>query len=125
VGLGAAVDYLSGLGDESIARHERDLTVYALDRLGAKAGLRVFGPTDPAERVGVISFNLDVAHPHDVATILDSEGIAIRAGHHCAQLVMKRYDVAATNRASFYIYNTREDVDRLMDGLEAVSAVFG
>ncbi len=125
VGLGAAVDYLSALGAESIARHEREITVYALERLRERPGLRIFGPTDPAERAGVVSFNLEAAHPHDVATILDSEGVAIRAGHHCAQLVMKRYDVAATNRASFYIYNTREDVDRLVAGLQAVSAVFG
>ena len=125
VGMGAAVDYLTDLGADDIARHERDITAYALERLAEFPGIRIFGPPGTDDRAGVISFNLKSAHPHDVATILDSEGIAIRAGHHCAQLTMKRYGVPATNRASFYIYNTNDDVDRLVDGLAAVTAVFG
>jgi cysteine desulfurase/selenocysteine lyase len=125
VGMGAAVDYLTDLGADDIARHERDITAYALERLAEFPGIRIFGPPGTDDRAGVISFNLESAHPHDVATILDSEGIAIRAGHHCAQLTMKRYGVPATNRASFYIYNTNDDVDRLVDGLAAVTAVFG
>jgi cysteine desulfurase/selenocysteine lyase len=124
VGLGAAVDYLSALGMPSIAAHERELLGYALDRLATVPDFHAFGPRDLTERSGVISFTLGDAHPHDVATILDSEGVAIRAGHHCAQLVMKRYCVAATTRASFYFYNTTDDVDRLVDGLQVVRGIF-
>jgi cysteine desulfurase/selenocysteine lyase len=125
VGLGAAVDYLSAIGMARIARHEQELLGYALDRLAGVPGFRAFGPTRVADRSGVISFTLGDAHPHDVATILDSEGVAIRAGHHCAQLVMKRFCVSATTRASFYFYNTAEDVDRLVDGLQVVRGIFG
>ncbi len=125
IGLGAAVDYLSSLGMDAIAAHERDLLRYALERLGRIPGLRIYGPKDSAERSAVISFTLGDAHPHDISTILDSEGIAVRAGHHCAQLVMKRYGLSATARASFYLYNTRAEADRLAEGLEAVRAIFG
>jgi cysteine desulfurase/selenocysteine lyase len=125
VGLGAAVDYLSSIGMAAIAAHERELLGYALQRLATVPGLRVMGPRDLKDRSGVISFTLGDAHPHDIATILDSEGIAIRAGHHCAQLVMKRYGVAATSRASFYFYNTTGDVDRLVEGLHVVKGIFG
>ena len=125
VGLGAAVDYLQRVGMPAIAAHERELLSYALDRLATVPGFRAMGPRDVRDRSGVISFTLGDAHPHDVATILDSEGIAIRAGHHCAQLVMRRYGVAATTRASFYFYNTHEDVDRLVEGLHVVRGIFG
>jgi cysteine desulfurase/selenocysteine lyase len=125
IGLGAAVDYLSSVGMDAIAAHERDLVTYAMARLERIPGLHLFGPRDPAERSAVLSFTLGDAHPHDISTILDSEGIAVRAGHHCAQLVMKRYGVAATARASFYLYNTRAEADRLADGLESVRAIFG
>jgi cysteine desulfurase/selenocysteine lyase len=125
VGLGAAVAYLDGLGMQRIQRHERELLGYALGALAEVPGFRPFGPVDPSERSGVISFTLGDAHPHDIATILDSEGIAVRAGHHCAQLVMKRFGVAATARASFSFYNTTEDVDRLVAGLAVVRQIFG
>lgn len=125
IGMGAAVDYLAAVGMDAIAAHERELVTYALDRLGAIPGIRIYGPPSPDQRSAVVSFTLGDAHPHDISTILDSEGVAVRAGHHCAQLVMKRYDVSATARASFYLYNTRDEVDRLADGLEAVRAIFG
>jgi len=125
VGMGAAVDYLTSVGLDAIAAHERDLLAHALDTLGRVPGIRIFGPRSLHERSAVVSFTLDDAHPHDISTILDSEGIAVRAGHHCAQLVMKRYGVAATARASFYLYNTRDEVDRLAQGLRTVHAIFG
>ncbi len=125
VALKAAVDYLDRVGPEAVLRHEQELVAYALEGLREIPGIRLFGPPEPTERSGVVSFSLSDAHPHDVATILDTEGVAIRAGHHCAQLVMKRYGVSATTRASFYLYNTREDVDRLLAGLATVEEIFG
>jgi len=125
VGMGAAVDYLTSVGLDAIAAHERDLLAHALDTLGRVPGIRIFGPRSLHERSAVVSFTLDDAHPHDISTILDSEGIAVRAGHHCAQLGRKRYGVAATARASFYLYNTRDEVDRLAQGLRTVHAIFG
>ncbi|MSR22107.1 MAG: cysteine desulfurase [Gemmatimonadetes bacterium] len=125
VGLHAAVDYLDEIGADAILAHEQALVAYALDRLREVPRVRLFGPSDPGERAGVVSFTVPEAHPHDVSTILDSEGIAIRAGHHCAQLVMRRFGVPATARASFYFYNTRDEVDRLVQGLETVRSVFG
>jgi cysteine desulfurase/selenocysteine lyase len=125
IGLAAAVEYLKRLGPDAILAHERRLVAYAVERLLEVPGLHVFGPPNPAERSGVVAFALGDAHPHDISTILDSEGIAIRAGHHCAQLVMKHYQVAATARASFYVYNTTADVDRLVAGLTLVREVFG
>ncbi|NIP56953.1 MAG: aminotransferase class V-fold PLP-dependent enzyme [Gemmatimonadetes bacterium] len=125
VGMGAAVEYLEGLGHEAILDHEARVMGYALERLSRVEGLKLFGPEDPSERSGAVSFTLGDAHPHDVATILDSEGVAVRAGHHCAQLVMKRFGVSATARASFYLYNTTDDVDRLVEGLEVVRGIFG
>ena len=122
IGLGAAVRYLQGLGMDEVAAHERALTRYALERLAAVEGVKVYGP---AERAGVVSFTLADIHPHDLATIVDSEGVAIRAGHHCAQPLMRRLDVAATARATFYVYNTREDVDALVAALEKARALFG
>ncbi len=125
VGLGAAVDYLSGVGMDAVAAHERALLAYALERLGEIPGIRIFGPPSVEDRSGVVPFTLGDAHPHDISTILDAEGVAVRAGHHCAQLVMKRYEVAATARASFYLYNGRDDVDRLAEALGVVQEIFG
>jgi cysteine desulfurase/selenocysteine lyase len=125
IGMGAAVDFLSEIGIDAIAKHERELMAYALEKVGAVPGIRIFGPESLDERSAVLSFTLGDAHPHDISTILDSDGIAVRAGHHCAQLVMKHFGVSATARASFYLYNTKDDVDRLVDGLAQVSSIFG
>jgi len=125
VGMGAAVDFLTSLDADAVATHARTVMAYALERVGAVPGIHVYGPRSLDERSGVLSFTLGDAHPHDISTILDSQGIAVRAGHHCAQLLMKRYGVSATARASFYLYNTTEEVDRLVDGLEAVRGIFG
>jgi cysteine desulfurase/selenocysteine lyase len=125
IGLGAAAEYLSAIGRERIIEHEQALFAYALERLAAIPDLRVFGPLNPAERSGVISFTLADIHPHDLATILDARGVAIRAGHHCAQPLMRLLGVSATARASFYLYNTRDDVDRLVDALDHARSLFG
>ena len=124
IGLAAAVDYLSDLGMDSVRAHERDLTEYALERMSAVPGVMVYGPRDASRRGGVVSFNFADVHPHDVAQIIDDEGIAIRSGHHCAQVLMERLDVAATNRASVYVYNTRADIDALVGSLQKVARVF-
>jgi len=125
IALGAAVDFLDEVGFDTIAEHERELLAYALERLDDLGGVQVYGPTDSSERSGVISFTMGDAHPHDISTILDSSGIAIRAGHHCAQLVMQHFGISATARASFYLYNSTEDVDRLVEGLASVKEIFG
>ncbi|HLS32043.1 MAG TPA: aminotransferase class V-fold PLP-dependent enzyme, partial [Brevibacterium sp.] len=125
IGLAAAVDFLDALGHDAIQAHERALTEYGMERLGAVPGLKLFGPTDPAERMAVFSFALEDVHPHDVATILDAESIAVRAGHHCAQPLMKRLGVPATTRASCYVYNTPDEIDRLVEGLAAARRIFG
>jgi len=125
VGAAAAVDFMDHVGYEAIREHEGSLLRYALNRLAEIPDLSVYGPRDVKERSGVISFALGDAHPHDIATILDSEGVAIRAGHHCAQLVMQHLGVAATTRASFSLYNTTDDVDRLVEGLQVVQSIFG
>ncbi len=125
IALGAAADFLDEVGFDAIAEHERELLAYALERLDDFGGVGVYGPTDLDERSGVISFNMGDAHAHDISTILDSKGIAIRAGHHCAQLVMQHFGISATARASFYLYNSREDVDRLIEGLSSVKEIFG
>jgi cysteine desulfurase/selenocysteine lyase len=123
VGLGAAIDYLEEVGLDAIEAHEHELTAYALGRLGEVPGITVYGP--PADRrAGIISFNLEGIHPHDVAQILDLQGVAIRAGHHCCQPLMQKLGVAATNRASFYLYTVPEEIDQLVDGLHAVRKVF-
>jgi len=114
VGLGAAVDYLKELGMEAIRRHEVEIVGYALQQLSQVEGLKIHGPMDPEARGGVVSFWLDDVHPHDLATIVDTEGVCVRAGHHCAQVLMRRLNVPATTRASFYVYNTNEDVDALV-----------
>src|SRR5918999_1240527 len=117
VGMGAAIEYLQSLGMDNIREHEMDMTAHAIDRLN-DLGATVYGPTDPAERGGVVSFNLEEVHPHDMATIVDQEGVCIRAGHHCAQPLMRVLGVPATARASFYVYNGEDDVDVLVDALE-------
>ena len=124
VGLGAAVDYLSELGLEQVEAHERELTEYALGRLSELDGLRVFGPTDLERRGAIVSFDLDGVHPHDVAQILGNEGVAVRAGHHCTQPLMHRLDVAATTRASFYLYTLPEEIDGLVDGIRTAKRIF-
>ncbi|MBI4416336.1 MAG: aminotransferase class V-fold PLP-dependent enzyme, partial [Euryarchaeota archaeon] len=124
IGLGAAVDYLNGIGMQTVRRHEVELTDYALEELQGVDGLRIFGPRDLSVRGGVISFILGDVHAHDVASVLDVEGIAIRSGHHCAQPLMERLNVPATSRASFYVYNTMEDVDRLVAALHKVKELF-
>ena len=117
IGLGSAVDYLTQAGLASIHVHEQELVKYAHQRLEEIEGITIYGP-EPHQKAGVISFNLDGIHPHDIAGILDTHNIAIRAGHHCAQPLMKKFDVIATARASFYLYNTIDDVDRLCDALQ-------
>ena len=125
IGMGAAVDYLSNIGIEDIEIHENKIMAYAMAQLALVPGLRIYGPSSLDDRSAVISFTMGDAHPHDISTILDTEGVAIRAGHHCAQLVMKHFGVSATARASFYLYSTKEDVDRLVEGLDQVAAIFG
>jgi cysteine desulfurase/selenocysteine lyase len=124
VGFGAAVDYLGAVGMEAIEQHEHELAVYALGLLNELPGVTLYGP--PADRrAGIVSFNVDGVHPHDVSQVLDWEGIAIRAGHHCCQPLMKKLGVTATNRASFYLYTVPDEIDRLVTGLEKVRKVFG
>jgi cysteine desulfurase / selenocysteine lyase len=124
VGFGAAADYLNDVGLEAIEEHEHELTAYALERLADLPGVITYGP--PAERrAGIISFNVEGIHPHDVAQVLDSEGVAIRAGHHCCQPLMTRLGVAATNRASFYLYTVPDEIDRLVDGLHKARRILG
>jgi cysteine desulfurase / selenocysteine lyase len=125
VGLGAAVEFVDRLGMEAIRAHELDLTTYALARLGEVPGLQLHGPSDPGARGAVISFALAGVHPHDVAEILAREGVCVRASHHCAQPLMRRLGIPASVRASFAVHNTRADVDRLLDGLANVRAIFG
>ena len=124
VGLGAAIDYLGEIGLDAIAEHEHELLVYALDRLADVPGLTLYGPA-PERRTGIVSFNVEGVHPHDVAQVLDLDGVAIRAGHHCCQPLMNKLGVAATNRASFYLYTVPEEIDRLVAGLHRVNKVFG
>jgi cysteine desulfurase / selenocysteine lyase len=124
VGMGAAIDYLTEIGMEAIEEHEHALAAYALERLADVPGVHVFGP--PAERrAGIVSFDVEGVHPHDVAQILDWEGVAIRAGHHCCQPLMARLGVAATNRASFFLYTIPEEIDRLVAGLHKVKETLG
>ena len=117
VGMGAAVEYLEGLGMDEVRAHEMELTAYALERLDSM-GATIYGPRDLSQRGGVVSFNVEDVHPHDMSTIVDQEGVCIRAGHHCAQPLMRRLGVPATARASFYVYNTSDDVDALIEAVE-------
>jgi cysteine desulfurase/selenocysteine lyase len=124
IGMAAAADYLTGLGRDALVEHERELVEYGLDALRAVPGMRIFGPSTPDDRIAVFSFELGGVHPHDVATILDDAGIAVRAGHHCTQMLMRRLCVPATTRASCYLYNTTEDIDRLVEALHEARRVF-
>lgn len=124
IGLGAAIDFLTEIGLEKIAEHEHSLVEYALNEMDKIEGVSIYGPRDPQKRCGLITFNIDGVHPHDLATVLDMNGIAVRAGHHCAQPLMKWLQCTATARASFYIYNTKEDVDRLVEGLRIAKEYF-
>ena len=124
IALGHAIDYLEAIGMENIHHYEEELVAYVLPKLQKIEGLTIYGPQDPAKRTGVIAFNLDGLHPHDVATALDMEGVAVRAGHHCAQPLLKYLQVAATARASFYFYNTKQDADRLVDAILATKEFF-
>ncbi len=124
IGFGAAVDYLSALGMENIRTHEQEITAYALERLEEVPGLKLLGPA-AIHKGGVAAFTFDGVHPHDVAQILDRDGIAVRAGHHCAQPLHEKFGIPATTRASFYLYSTREEVDALIQGLYKVKKVFG
>ncbi|MGN8982288.1 cysteine desulfurase [Enterococcus villorum] len=124
IALGQAIDYLESLGLDNIHHYEEELTTYVLPQLQKIEGLTIYGPKDPAARTGVIAFNLDGLHPHDVATALDMEGVAVRAGHHCAQPLLNYLDVSSTARASFYFYNTKQDADRLVEAILATKEFF-
>ena len=125
IAFAPAIDYLETLGMDAVREHEVDITQYAIDQLSAVEGVTVFGPTDAAEKGGAVTFNYGDLHPHDLSQVLDQEGIAIRAGHHCAQPLMRELGVVATARASFYIYNRRDEVDALVDALGAADRIFG
>jgi cysteine desulfurase/selenocysteine lyase len=125
IGLAAAADYLDGIGHDALWSHEQELTRYGLERLGGMTGVTLFGPHDAAQRTAVFSFALDGVHPHDVATIVDAEGVAVRAGHHCCQPLMRRLGVPATTRASCYLYNTTDEIDALVSALGRAREVFG
>jgi cysteine desulfurase/selenocysteine lyase len=125
VGLGAATDYLGAIGMENVAAHEREITAYALGRMQEVDGLTVIGPTEVVDRGGAVSFTLDGVHPHDVAQLLDSKGVAVRAGHHCAKPAHQRFGVQSTTRASFYLYTTTEDIDALVEALHHTKTYFG
>jgi cysteine desulfurase/selenocysteine lyase len=124
IGFSAALDYLEKIGMDKVREHEIELTKYALDKISAIKGITLYGTPDMRKRGGVISFNLGDIHPHDLATILDEDGIAIRSGHHCAQVLMERLDVSATSRASFYIYNTKDEVDVFIRSLNRARELF-
>ena len=125
IGLGAAVDFLGEIGMDEVRAHGREIAAYALERVGELDDVTVYGPADVEQRGGALAFNIEGAHPHDVSEILGREGVCIRAGHHCAQPLMRRLGVAATSRASFAVHTTRDDVDRLVDALASVRSVFG
>jgi cysteine desulfurase/selenocysteine lyase len=125
IGLGAAVEWLASIGMDNVREHGRDVTAYALERLSEVDGLTFHGTVDPELRGPLVSFVLDGVHPHDVAEILGREGVCVRAGHHCAQVLMRRLGVPASTRASFAVHATREDVDRLIEGLGTVREIFG
>ncbi|ANU18993.1 cysteine desulfurase [Planococcus plakortidis] len=124
VGLAAAIDFLEEIGLDAIEKHEHHMAAIAMDKMSAIEGLEIYGPEDPAKRAGIVTFNLKEVHPHDVATVLDMSGIAVRAGHHCAQPLMKWLNVTATARASFYLYNDESDIDRLVEGLRSAKEYF-
>ena len=123
--FGTAINYLTQLGMDRVREHEIELLDYALGRIGDLPGITIFGPPDLSKRGGVLSFDLEGVHPHDVGQVLDSRGVAVRTGHHCAQPVMAKLDVPATARASFYIYNTRDEVDALAEAIAEATRFFG
>jgi cysteine desulfurase/selenocysteine lyase len=125
IALGAAIDYLEGLGMDAVREHEIAITQYAIDRLSATDGVVVYGPKDAADKGGAVTFNYRDLHPHDLSQVLDQHAIAIRAGHHCAQPLMRRLDTVATARASFYLYNRNDEVDALIEGIKASDRIFG
>jgi cysteine desulfurase/selenocysteine lyase len=126
IGLGVAAEFLKNtLGMERVREHELEMLAYANGRLSEVPGIRLFGATDLSKRSGVVSFELGDIHPHDVSAILDSENVAVRAGHHCNQPLMRHLDVVATTRASFYVYTTRDDIDQLVEGLHKANRIFG
>jgi cysteine desulfurase/selenocysteine lyase len=124
IGFGAAIDYLNKIGMDKVREHEMDVTNYAIEAIAGVKGVSIYGPSNPNHRGGVVSFNIGDIHPHDLATIMNDHGIAIRSGHHCAQVLMERLDVAATSRASFYIYNTKEEVDTFINALDQARRLF-
>ena len=124
IGFKNAIEYLQKIGMENVREHEKELTKYALERMEKISGITLYGVKDVEKRGGVISFNFNDVHPHDVGTIIDKDGVAIRSGHHCAQVLMEKLNVAATNRASFYVYTTKEEIDALISSLENVAKVF-
>ncbi len=124
VGFGAAVDYLTKVGMDAVAAHEQEMIAYALERLEEIPGVKVLGPS-AEKKGGVAAFTLEGVHPHDVAQILDRSGVAVRAGHHCAQPLHEKFGISATTRASFYLYNLPEEVDKLVDGIYEVKKIFG
>ncbi|CEG28440.1 cysteine desulfurase SufS [Bacillus sp. B-jedd] len=124
IGLGAAIDFLQEVGMDNIEAHDRRLGAYALDKMSKIEGMSIYGPRNPEQRTGIVTFNIADVHPHDVATVLDAEGIAVRAGHHCAQVLMRWLKASATARASMYLYNTEEDIDRLVEGLVKTKEYF-
>jgi len=124
IGFGAAIDYLNKIGMDKVREHEMDVTNYAIEAIASVKGVSIYGPSNSNHRGGVVSFNIGDIHPHDLATIMNDHGIAIRSGHHCAQVLMERLDVAATSRTSFYIYNTKEEVDTFINALDQARRLF-
>jgi cysteine desulfurase/selenocysteine lyase len=124
IGFGAALDYLTNIGMDRVREHEIEITKYALDKIIGVKGVTLYGPPNAKDRGGVVSFNIGDIHPHDLATIMNDRGVAIRSGHHCAQVLMERLDVSATSRASFYIYNTKDEVDTFIDALSEARRLF-
>lgn len=124
IGFGAALEYLTNIGMDRVREHEIEITKYALDKITGVKGVTLYGPPNAKDRGGVVSFNIGDIHPHDLATIMNDRGVAIRSGHHCAQVLMERLDVAATSRASFYIYNTKDEVDIFIDALSEARRLF-
>lgn len=124
IGFGAAIDYLEAIGMDNVREHEKEISAYAVEQLGAVPGVTIYGPKDPEERIGVLSFNLGDVHPHDLSQVLDQYGVAVRAGHHCAQPLMRRLDCVATARASFYLYNTKAEIDVLVEAVKEAARYF-
>jgi cysteine desulfurase/selenocysteine lyase len=125
IAFGAAIDYLEAVGMDAVREHERELVAHALEAIGGLPDVTIYGPLDPAQRGSVVAFNVGEIHPHDLGAVLDYEGIAIRVGHHCCQVLMRQLDLAGTARASFYLYNTREEIDTLVGSLDRAREMFG